>query len=911
MAPVNFQNFDVEGARSAGYSDADIANQLSQQQNYDASGARQAGYNDQDIIRHLEPSQAFKYDVGRMPENNVELSDYQSNPDNWAHASTQPNHPLHNLKEGAIGVAGAAAGMATSVVPGAVFIGRTAGETANYGLLKAGEFRGQVPQGTADRYWASAHQDARDQFDYVTGDQMSNFWRYMPGGESQENVDAANSMGQVATDLGSLGVIPAVKAAVPGVLRQAGASDQTIQNVEAVGGDIGRAASALPILGVPAAVRGVGEAALARTAARATAKEAAAAAAEATVPNTVPTSAVTAEQLQAEPNPIPQPNADAPTAPSTLAVQKPKIVARAGESAQQAAARQGIFSAAPETAEASTQPAPTPAQSVTRAPAQSAPTRLFYPPQEDGPQFATKNSESDVTARRETLRDVNPLGGNLMTNDRRGAVTGDWDETGNEYQTAKIPDAPGQLLRDQIASENQTLHNATQAQHDATGTEALNNVDRDTLEQRGGVVRDAIHAIEDHFNGAANGFYATARAVMGDRPMMTMPRVQQILLDASHDVNPTAASLRSAAQTKLQQLWSVGDTRGNVRTLPATVGAAERFHEFLNESKHNDSASLVRKLKNATDLDIAENTGGSDLFKAARNVIQHRETMLEPDGVNELRRPKDRNKIDNEVAKHEIMDHVVNQDSEHFEHFMNVLRAGAHLSPEVAAKSAAATREIQAHMIAKMHTAARGDGGAWNARNFYKAANRFSTNMPAAFRGNPGVLENLRTINRAGNILKMDRSYPGAVAQAAKVGLLPQLAMKVVKGAKLTGEVGGAAHMNPVIAFGSHFGGKMLESGVDKLTARSRLAKARESLIPRGVGAPGIPARASGGPVSAGQPYVVGERGPEVVVPRTNGVVIPNLRPMPTAAQLTKYAHLQFGGDESKAREFLLSKGFR
>jgi phage-related minor tail protein len=35
-------------------------------------------------------------------------------------------------------------------------------------------------------------------------------------------------------------------------------------------------------------------------------------------------------------------------------------------------------------------------------------------------------------------------------------------------------------------------------------------------------------------------------------------------------------------------------------------------------------------------------------------------------------------------------------------------------------------------------------------------------------------------------------------------------------------------------------------------------------------------ARANGGPVNAGMPYMVGERGPEIIVPRTNGTVIPN-----------------------------------
>ena len=37
-----------------------------------------------------------------------------------------------------------------------------------------------------------------------------------------------------------------------------------------------------------------------------------------------------------------------------------------------------------------------------------------------------------------------------------------------------------------------------------------------------------------------------------------------------------------------------------------------------------------------------------------------------------------------------------------------------------------------------------------------------------------------------------------------------------------------------------------------------------------------VPMRADGGPVNAGQPYVVGERGPEIIVPNASGTVVPN-----------------------------------
>lgn len=42
------------------------------------------------------------------------------------------------------------------------------------------------------------------------------------------------------------------------------------------------------------------------------------------------------------------------------------------------------------------------------------------------------------------------------------------------------------------------------------------------------------------------------------------------------------------------------------------------------------------------------------------------------------------------------------------------------------------------------------------------------------------------------------------------------------------------------------------------------------------LGAPPIPGRAIGGPVSGGSPYVVGEKGPELFVPHASGTIVPN-----------------------------------
>lgn len=45
--------FDIEGARKAGYSDAEIADHLAKQSNFDIAGARKSGYTDDQIVAHL------------------------------------------------------------------------------------------------------------------------------------------------------------------------------------------------------------------------------------------------------------------------------------------------------------------------------------------------------------------------------------------------------------------------------------------------------------------------------------------------------------------------------------------------------------------------------------------------------------------------------------------------------------------------------------------------------------------------------------------------------------------------------------------------------------------------------------------------------------------------------------------
>lgn len=54
------KTFDIQGAKDAGFSDAEIADTLAQQANFDVSGARQAGFDDANIIQTITTGQPFR-----------------------------------------------------------------------------------------------------------------------------------------------------------------------------------------------------------------------------------------------------------------------------------------------------------------------------------------------------------------------------------------------------------------------------------------------------------------------------------------------------------------------------------------------------------------------------------------------------------------------------------------------------------------------------------------------------------------------------------------------------------------------------------------------------------------------------------------------------------------------------------
>ena len=199
--------------------------------------------------------------------------------------------------------------------------------------------------------------------------------------------------------------------------------------------------------------------------------------------------------------------------------------------------------------------------------------------------------------------------------------------------------------------------------------------------------------------------------------------------------------------------------------------------------------------------------------------------------------------------------------------------------------------------------------GQTNMREFNKETNRMAKDLlpemgAAVSTLTKGMLLSMKEIN------KMIKMGPGAYAEM-RTKEVASKTESTAKGMGIGGIAGGAlgavvgSLIGPVgtvlgaklgamagMALGAWFSGPGTDDAAEKLSEKSIK------------NAQGMQARALGGPVAAGQPYMVGEKGPELFSPKTNGTIIPNNQIKPaselTAADIPKLLAELKGYDVSR-----------
>jgi hypothetical protein len=543
--------------------------------------------------------------------------------------------------------------------------------------------------------------------------EVQNAWTYEPrtAAAKAQNVEQAETQARLnsQTTLGS----------------ELGQKIDPSGNLNATAADIGEraniAAGALPALGLAgrlAAGGAAAEAAIPRTA-------------EVTPPKNAP-GPITAANLKNEP----------PRLPSTAA-QEPPTAAAGAEGA----------------------PPPAAAPAAPQAPTAPPPVRFNAPDQE-----GAKTPSGTPEARKAALQALNQDAGGGLDEVRTSALTGNYADSNTDYQHARYDDQGGQRMKDVIAGENNALRvaSAKTADPDLTGGQAT-GVDQAALAQRGETIDKALNGISDWFDKNVSATYKAADEANGGRPMQ-FPTVQNLLGDRTQFAGTDAGNaLHSGAQEVAKRLGLVGD---DGVWKPATVQQAEQFRTWANQQYTPQTGRIIGKLKDAVDSDV-EAHGGPGLYQQGRALRTQQADMLEgPTGISRLL-ANDSTGINRAIPIEKIPDNIANMPRDQFNHVVNVLHDSAKLgNGELAAGSAAALNEIRGHMAARLHEAgSSGRDGMWDPYKYHERLNAYSQKMPAVF--SPEGMDRFKTINDAGNVLRMDKRYPGGGAQIHNVGVNP------------------------------------------------------------------------------------------------------------------------------------------
>lgn len=346
----------------------------------------------------------------------------------------------------------------------------------------------------------------------------------------------------------------------------------------------------------------------------------------------------------------------------------------------------------------------------------------------------------------------------LDTN-RPSVVAGDRFKSGVEYQTSKLDNQVGQVMRDQLAKEQAALNNyGDQIISTTGGTVGA------TPTSRGETILSPLKGLSDWFDTNINRLYGAAREKAGAmgkvspdnlNALLGNPDFRESLLSSTDGTALLGSIDRQVARFKGAAGNGAGDT-------PNTVQSAENLRQFLNSIWTPQNSGAIGKVKQALDMDVAS-VGGADVFKEARQLHALRANTLDnPNGIASLLAESGPDGINRAVPLEKVASKVVSMPDAQFAHIVDTLKGN--MPKEVAPQAQQALNEIRAQLAEQLVNAARGNGSnQWNAAAFNKATAGLQGKLGKVF--SPSELNQIKTLHDAGFILNTPTAYPGAAAQ--------------------------------------------------------------------------------------------------------------------------------------------------
>jgi len=396
---------------------------------------------------------------------------------------------------------------------------------------------------------------------------------------------------------------------------------------------------------------------------------------------------------------------------------------------------------------------------------------------------------------------------------RESAITGDKKAAAGDYQQSKLDNEGGKVLSDTFANERAALDNhADKLVAEAGGSTGL---DETSLHNRGSTILQPLNDLSDHLDAKIKDLYSQADAKAQGLPL-ELSNTSKVLANRPEFIGTTEGQqLLRGASAYLRQA-GVMDDAGTLGS--ATVQQAERFKQYLNNQWSPRTSRLIRTMKDAIDDDVTQSAGG-DVYQEARQTRALRAHLLDdPQGVASLLESSGPEGINRQVKVERVPDAVARMPVDQFSHVIDTLNG---VPAELRPQANAALSEIRTQFLLRMLEQAQKLKGSWNNRGVSQYLNNSSAKLAKVF--SPAELRQIKLLNDAGNVLDVDRSYPGAAVQGHNLA---------ARGAMLAlehGAVAAGSHLGPLGAMAGKIvggaGANAINSSLSKSAARKRIRK--------------------------------------------------------------------------------------
>ena len=366
---------------------------------------------------------------------------------------------------------------------------------------------------------------------------------------------------------------------------------------------------------------------------------------------------------------------------------------------------------------------------------------------------------------------------------RSGVITGNENTLRQEYTEARSanPTPRSELLKRQIAEEQNALTRYAEKRIEASG--ASRNLPTDY--ERGQLMNDAI-AGDDGLTGflkqQKQALYDEARNKVGDNPIQTNAvnnLLQNKQFRAGLGLRGNEGVAKSAEQLiELARTVGFEDRAGNILP-PNSIAAWKAVRESLNGEWTKDNASVIRKINDAIDQDIAK-AGGQDLYKKADNLHKAEKKIFESKGIKTLFGDVDPNGVQTATNFEAIPKKLNSMPVDQWKHIYDtydeiskgrVRGAGFDLeiTPELVQYAEAAKAEMRGALAREIFQAGGGKAGVWNQNSVNNLLNNPIRAKKIEHAFSPDEQRAFHTLNYAGHIMPGVHSYEGAALQAQRV----------------------------------------------------------------------------------------------------------------------------------------------